>query len=536
MGTARSRIAFATEEPEMRFRTHRHAALLAVPLAMWTASCNATRDPVPLVVPDAANGAGAGDTGSGAGDTGAGDTGAGAGSVGGSGTGSSNAGGSGQGASGEGAAGGAGGASSSSSGSSSGGGQGGASSSSGGAGGTGSSSSSSGSAGGGGEGGSGSSSGGAGGASSSSSSSSSSSTSSSSSSSSSGSSGGGGGTTSGGPVDIVGDSCNAPAVVTLKPGNSVAIHGSTMGMADDFTSFCGDTDPAADTVDVVYQLRLEGAGLLKLSLDDHTGVDDFDAAMVVRVSECGADWGGDMCVDQSQSGEKAALDVAGSSFVWVVVDGVNGGRGEFTLAVDLSAPVCGDGIVNDVSAGEQCDELPLDPNICYPPGHPQQCQFKPPAVLDLESCPGQDVVIGGGEALVLGPNDTSNYADDAAGSCVGGNLGGRDHVYHFEPQADGTLSLRVGNDVATGAPFCDQCDENGCPAGCWIPVVYVRQGDCDAALGTEVACAFDDSFSTTVASVQVPVTAFQSYWVFVDSYWDGDYTAGPYYLEATLMQ
>jgi len=145
---------------------------------------------------------------------------------------------------------------------------------------------------------------------------------------------------------------------------------------------------------------------------------------------------------------------------------------------------CGDGGVN---GGEQCDGSPF-PAECEAPGSANECMFPPP-VPTILTCPGEDVQIGSGQSLVIGPYDNTTGGDDQIGTCVAESPGGRDHVFNFEALATGTLTLTVGNDPGTGQPWCQSCSD-GCPdgGGCWIPVIYVRSGACQGASAVEMAC------------------------------------------------
>lgn len=328
------------------------------------------------------------------------------------------------------------------------------------------------------------------------------------------------------------DACPGTAI-TLGASEFVTIPGSTVNATDDYTTFCADTDPAADSPDVVFAVTLSTGGNLTMLLDDHVpGGTAFDGAISVRKQACDQRVAKDDCVNFADTKEKFVKDLAAGTY-YVVIDGAGKSAGDFIFTLKLDGAKCGDGIINDASAGEQCDPVPQD-DTCYPPGHPQQCKFKPPPVSDLEKCPGSDVTLQPGVPLKIGPNNNTNYADNYKGTCPGLDNGGRDHVYRVEPQASGTMTVQVGIDPQTGAPYCDACVGNDCPPGCWTSALYVRKGACEGAGSTEVACAFDPTFTNLAPKVTVPVNAFESYWVFVDANWGGDFSSGPYYLDISL--
>ena len=342
-----------------------------------------------------------------------------------------------------------------------------------------------------------------------------------------GSGGGGGG--SGGSAD---DSCPGTQV-SLDLGGSTVLLGSTAGAADDYTTFCAD-NAGQEGRDVVYQVTLNAGGVLHLGLDDHTGTAEFDGARSLR-KQCDARVGGDECANQSTIDESLEADLAAGTY-WVVVDGANGQSGNYALSLELAAPVCGDGIVNDASAGEACD-LPGEPALCHPSGHPQECQFGPLIDSTVDDCPGFDVLIGPGDDLDISgaAHNLCPLVDDHAGSCAGADLGARDAVYHFHPSEAGTLAVVVGRD-AFGQPACTSCTDGCDPdcGSCFVPIVYARKGACSGPNAVEVGCFYDPTFATTVATLAIPVVADEDVWVFVDSNYAGPYTAGPYILEATL--
>lgn len=343
--------------------------------------------------------------------------------------------------------------------------------------------------------------------------------------------GGGSGGTGGGPEVTPTDTCPGTAV-TLAPGGSVTGVGTTAGATDDYTTFCGDTDVGMNAGDVVFELTTSAAGTLRLELDD---ADGFDGVVSIRRDACESRVANDECVNFATDGEDYETDLAAGTY-WVVVDGANSTSGAFSLKMSLAAPTCGDGVVNE-SAGEECDPVTPD-DTCFPPGDPEECTLQPPPVADLETCPGYEVAIAGGQSLVLGPFNNTTYADNQIGTCAGANVGGRDNVFQFAPSDDGTLTVTLGNDANTGAPWCDTCGNDACTDGdgCWAFILYARGTACEGGTAVELACAYDPTFTEKTATIDFPVVGGTSYWVVVDSSFAGPYTAGPYYLDATLTE
>ena len=333
----------------------------------------------------------------------------------------------------------------------------------------------------------------------------------------------------------VNDTCPG-TTQSLDVGAAVMLTGSTSNANDDYKTFCADTTDAADAPDVVFQFTLNGGGKLHLDLDDHTGANEFDGALSLRKSVCDQRIGNDNCANAATTNESLDVDLAAGTY-WVVVDGANNQSGDFSLDATLTAPTCGDGFINGVSAGEECDLVPADPTLCNPPGHPLECKFAPPIDTTVEDCPGFDVFMDVGDDLdVTGAaHNTCPLADNHIGTCAMGNTLGRDAVYHVHPSGAGTLTATVGR-AAGGQPACDVCGASCNPSCdiCFIPILYARKQACSGATAVEVACAYDSTFMTTVATITVPVAAFEDVWLFVDSNFNGDYTAGPYILELTL--
>jgi hypothetical protein len=305
--------------------------------------------------------------------------------------------------------------------------------------------------------------------------------------------------------------------------------GTTTGATDDYTTFCGDTVAGMDAGDVVFQVTTSAPGTFRTVLDD---VGAFDGVVSIRRDTCEARLPNDECVNFATDGEDYDTDLPAGTY-WVVVDGANATAGEFTLEMSLAAAACGDGVVN-ASTGEECDPVTPD-DTCYPPGDPEECTLQPPPVAELETCPGYAVSIDGGETKLVGPFNNTTYVDNHIGTCAGANVGGRDNVIQFAPNDTGTLTVTVGNDPNTGQPWCDTCGDTCADGdGCWAFILYARGVSCEGATAVELDCAYDPDFIQLTATISFPVVGGQTYWVVVDSNGAGPYSAGPYYLDATL--
>jgi hypothetical protein len=344
--------------------------------------------------------------------------------------------------------------------------------------------------------------------------------------------GGSGGVGGAGTGGIPNDDCPEATPITVGLGGALVVSGTTLNATDNYTTFCADTDLPApvDNPDVVYELTLTDPGLLHMMLDDQTGTNNFQGAVSLRKQSCDARVADDECTLE----EELTSDLAAGTY-WLVVDGNGGSSGDFTLTLEVTSPVCGDGILNDASAGEECDLLPPDPGSCNPPGDPDECHFAP-ANTDLDNCPGQDVSVTSPTSVKLSgaEHNTCALTDNQIGTCASNNAGGREAVYHVVPTNAGTLTFTVGRD-ANGNEACSVCGAACAPVcgDCFVPILYARKGACEGVAAVEEDCFYDDTFATTVATISVPVSAGEDVWVFVDSNSDAtvDYTAGPYILE-----
>jgi hypothetical protein len=375
--------------------------------------------------------------------------------------------------------------------------------------------------------------------------------------------GGKGGSATGGaggavqpPLD---DNCPGQAE-SLDLGGFTTIPGTLVGLKDNTTEACGDKGGGADAF---YQFDLKQGGYVTLLLDDHlSGKPGFDGVLEVRKQLCNLFQGNDNCVNASPTNESFSFDVAAGTF-WVIVDTANGAVGDYILTAKADAPKCGDGIVNKYSLGEDCDLVPADPAKCNPPGSPNQCKFAPAPVLDVTQCPGQDVIVDANKPVVITGPDTNQYADHYIGSCTPPNglppNAAHDNTYHIRPQASGTVTVIIGNDINNPqniVPFCNECNANGnCPppypppagppstnnGGCWVPVLYMRSGTCDQQPDpktNEIACVYDANYANGYITLTAQVDAFKDYYLFVDGYTKpvnpNVYAAGPYYLQISL--
>ena len=148
--------------------------------------------------------------------------------------------------------------------------------------------------------------------------------------------------------------------------------------------------------------------------------------------------------------------------------------------------------------------------------------------------------------MIVG-SDLGN-ADDHTwpnGACSIDDAGGSpDQVYAFVPQISGTMQMRVGFDPTDTLSECS-IDPNG--AHCWDRMIYARhlagqsgQAVC-ANIANHMACAGPTPAPDFANDLTISVTAGETYYFFIDSFWDGNVppqnfalVSGPYYLHVYL--
>jgi cysteine-rich repeat protein len=308
------------------------------------------------------------------------------------------------------------------------------------------------------------------------------------------------------------DSCPGQNV-TITPGNSITITGSTADAADDFTTFCG----TGSSPDVVYEVELPGACSLSVQ---GTGMGGFNPIVSLRFQECDVRDKETLC-----SNGPAMVQHQDAGTVTLVVDGNDGASGDFSVEIECGVPTCGDLVVNP---GEECDlgqGIPDD--TCS-----DECTAE--GAMAADTCAGimgAPIPIPAGLTVLPEMDPWFNNAGSPgqyAGSCGASGMGARDQVFAFTPAVTGTLSIATALDLM-GNPVCINFDE----PECWFSFMYVRSGDCEN--GTELGCSFIDVNTGVHQLNNIAVTAGQTYYLFVDGLDDMMLGAGPYTLHFNLQ-
>lgn len=308
-------------------------------------------------------------------------------------------------------------------------------------------------------------------------------------------------------------------------GQTASLFGTTIGAIDDYKTFCADPDASSSAPDVVYQLSFASECTMSLLLHSEPG---FEGALDFQTS-CGADF---YCVAPTLGNAALKLPVLPGSYS-VVVDGVNGSSGAFSLDVTCDVPQCGDGVVN---SGEDCDGGPgaTPGDGCGDPGTPNACKIEQTTAADTCADVVPVAVAAGAHFLlpaVPPPFNLTGASDDYHSvdpSCSPNPA--VDQVFGFIPAVDGTLTVTIGRD-ANGQAYCLQ---DPIPAGCWNHTLYLREGTCET--GTELTCAFPDYVTDDgVITVTAFVSAGVPYYLFVDGEDLSPYDVGPYILDVQLQ-
>jgi len=275
------------------------------------------------------------------------------------------------------------------------------------------------------------------------------------------------------------------------------VSGDTSSSGSSFESVaCG----GGSSKDAVYSFTPDIAGRARVVLDAA-----FDAYVAARTS-CIAGATEIACKPTPTAGGKSEIvfPIAAKQTAFVIVDGVGGKQGAYTVDVQVDAVACGDALAQ---WPEQCD----DGNTVAGDGCSASCMLETPLSAPGR-CPGASYTLVGsaaGPRTVSFAGDVSTLASTASSlGCTSG--GGKDQVYAITPTISGSLKavLRASYPEAQ---------------------LHARR-ECFASQ-TQLDCRAQPLASVPL-ELAIPVVAQSTYFVFVDS--DSTSPGGTYTLDVTL--
>ncbi len=335
------------------------------------------------------------------------------------------------------------------------------------------------------------------------------------------------------------DQCGGD-IVALAYDTTVKLHVDTSLGSDLYDSPCElDSGP-----DMVYEVEIPRAGTATFELATEniiTGEESFvpavsDVSVYLRRA-CESPDSIEWCRNRdAMSGGNAFAAAVDPGSYYLFVDGESRGGG-YDLTVTYAAARCGDSAVNP---GEACD----DGNIVDGDGCNSACALE---AGSIDSCAATqaELLMPAGHRVLAGSTTANSDAHgfDPTLCNVADYGGGRDRVMTVVPQVTGTMNLSLGYGQSETLPSI--CAADSTAAGCWSRVLYVRHATSDASQGAcedvsnQVACDALGVFPSYTQDVAVQVIANETYFVFVDSYWDGDNNpesaSGDYNLHVNLQ-
>jgi cysteine-rich repeat protein len=299
-----------------------------------------------------------------------------------------------------------------------------------------------------------------------------------------------------------GDTCPGKTL-TLAPSTGGLLHatasGTTKGAFNHYGSACGGGSGA----DVVYTFTPASSGKAVIKLTAA-----FSAIVSAR-SSCDVATSEIKCTDVpgAEGGDATMeLPVFAGTPVSIIIDGYAGSNGTFTLDVDVSAAVCGNGVAE---LPESCD----DGNKTPGDGCSATCTLEAGGVID--ACPGQPFLLSGAAGAPRKVSFAGNTAKDgkqSTGAIGCFYWGGSNVVYALKSDVAGAVKADLVTGYTKGNLHArSECTDTSYQVGCTLR-------EAPGAL-----------------SLDFPVTAGQWFYLFVDGHRDGSKDfAGPYSLSVTL--
>ena len=300
------------------------------------------------------------------------------------------------------------------------------------------------------------------------------------------------------------DYCPGEAI-TLTPaaGQAQLLRGSVTGTTAGAYNHLGSACGGGSGRDVVYTINPTSSGKAKVTVTA-----GFAAIISTRTSCSDAQSEAGCQGIQSTGGGTATLEVPvfGGAPTFIVVDGYGGTSGDFTLDVEVSSAVCGNGIAE---LPEQCD----DGNMTTGDGCSSECTLEGGGVVD--NCPGQPFLLTGAPGAVRKMSFAGNTA--LQGAPTQQSVGcfywaGPNMVYALKSDVNGSVAAHL-------------------TAGYTKANLHARS-DCGAST-YQLGCVQREEPGGL--DLEFPVSAGQWFYLFVEGHRasNTDY-AGPFTLDVTV--
>ncbi|MBI5548600.1 MAG: hypothetical protein HY901_32350 [Deltaproteobacteria bacterium] len=267
------------------------------------------------------------------------------------------------------------------------------------------------------------------------------------------------------------DRCDTPSVLSFAGGGTASVTGDTRSATNDYSGTCGSMTGG----EVVYAVDLASQRSLTATVTRDPATPTFHPAVYLRKVCLSADAADESGCGVEASGAASLTSASvGPGRVYVVVDGLSGSGGRFSLQVSLADPWV-------VPANETCASA---------------------SSLTLSAS---------GTASVTAT--TRHAANDGGGACAGT---GPDLVWTVTTAQVASITARV-------IPAAGSSD--------YRPVVYLRSGACSGAGSVEAACSSAAGPGQVASATAVNASA-GTWWVWVDGFAG---SKGEFTLEVTLV-
>ncbi len=254
-----------------------------------------------------------------------------------------------------------------------------------------------------------------------------------------------------------GDICGGKAIALAAQGSLLvgSVTGTTSGAFNQYASGCG----GGSGRDVVYAFTPSSSGKATITIDA-----DYAAIVSVR-SDCASAASETGCGDiaAAAGGTKSIqVPVFAGTPAFVLVDGYGGAAGAFTLTVEVSTALCGNGIAE---LPESCD----DGNTVAGDGCSPTCTLEAGGLLS--QCPGQPFELKGATPTAIRSisfaGSTQTQGADTQGSIGCFHWSGPNTVYAVKSDVNGAVRAELLSGYAKANLHArSECGSSSFQLGC----------------------------------------------------------------------